>query len=498
MPEVREFPPNTKHVHIMGIGGTAMAALAGLLVAKGYKVTGSDGSVVYPPMSDVLANLGITVMVGYNRSNLIDTKPDLVIVGNVVRPTYDEAVYLLESTIPYMSFPALLGAEFLSATNNIVVAGTHGKTSTTALGAWLLDCVGKKPGFLIGGAATNFSSTARASEGLDGEKGFFIIEGDEYNTAFFDRSSPKFLHYRPHCAIITSVEYDHADIYPDMQAYQNAFRRLVASMPTDGCLVVRGDHTSVLECITNPPCAVRRYGKNQEWDGRIEELHTDRGTMTFSVLHKGQVVGRYESLMVGEHNLYNQVALVAVMDFYNIDLQLLEEGFRSFTGIKRRQQVLGAPKGVMVIDDFAHHPTAIHLTLEGLKMRFGNRRLWAIFEPRSATSKRKTYQKEFAASFGFADVIVVAPPFNQDNIPVDERLQVHQLISDIRGHGKEAYCFGEKPNDMETWTEYESADAIVQAVIANVQHEDIIAVLSNGGFGGIHKKILTALENWNE
>lgn len=494
MPEVREFPDNTQHIHIMGVGGTAMAALAGLLVAKGYKVTGSDGNVVYPPMSDVLANIGIQPMVGYNKENLTNERPDLVIVGNVVRPTYEEAVYLVEeSGIPYMSFPALLGAQFLNETHNIVVAGTHGKTSTTSIGAWLLESAGVAPGFLIGGAALNFNTTARAAKTDGDSKGYFIIEGDEYNTSFFDRQSPKFVHYRPHAAIITSVEFDHADIYRDLEHCQEAFKKLVAKMPADGCLVVRGDHQSVLDCVIDPACEVRRYGKGQEWDGRIDELHTDRGSMTFSVLHKGKVVGTFESIMVGEHNLYNQVALVAVMNFYGIPAEDLQRGFLSFQGIKRRQQVLGSPGSITVIDDFAHHPTAINLTLEGLKMRFGDRRLWAIFEPRSATSRRNTFQQQFAESFDHADIVVIAPAFNQAGIPKEERLDVNKLVSDLRSRGKEAFCWGDAPAGQKDWTSAASADAIAQSIASNSQEEDIVAVLSNGGFGGLHKKLLEKL-----
>ncbi len=494
MPEVRKFPPNTKHIHIMGVGGTAMAALAGLLVAKGYRVTGSDGNIVYPPMSDVLANIGIEPMVGYNKENLTKERPDLVIVGNVVRPVYEEAVYLVEeSDIPYMSFPALLGAEFLNQTHNIVVAGTHGKTSTTSIGAWLLEAAQQQPGFLIGGAALNFDTTARAAHIPSEGKGYFIIEGDEYNTSFFDRQSPKFVHYRPHAAIITSVEFDHADIYRDLEHCQEAFKKLVTKMPADGCLVVRGDHQDVLDCVVNPLCEVRRYGKGQEWDGRIDELHTDRGSMTFSVLHKGKVIGTFESIMVGEHNLYNQVALVAVMHFYGISIEALQQGFLTFKGIKRRQQVLGQPNSVMVIDDFAHHPTAINLTLEGLKMRFGDRRLWAIFEPRSATSRRNTFQSQFAESFDHADLVVIAPAFNQEGIPKDERLDVQQLISDLRARGKEAFCWGEAPQAGLEWNASASASVIAQSIANNTQPEDIVAVLSNGGFGGIHTKLLQLL-----
>lgn len=496
MSEVREFPANTQHIHIMGVGGTAMAALAGLLVAKGYKVTGSDGNVVYPPMSDVLANIGIVPIVGYNKENLTVERPDLVIVGNVVRPTYEEAVYLVEeSNIPYMSFPALLGAQFLNQTHNIVVAGTHGKTSTTSIGAWLLEAAGQQPGFLIGGAALNFDTTARSATIPADRKGFFIIEGDEYNTSFFDRQSPKFVHYRPHTAIITSVEFDHADIYRDLEHCQEAFKKLVAKMPADGCLVVRGDHTNVLECVVDPNCEVRRYGKGQEWDGQIDDLHTDRGSMTFSVLHKGKVVGTFESIMVGEHNLYNQVALVAVMDFYGIPMDDLKEGFLKFQGIKRRQQVLGSPSSVMIIDDFAHHPTAIDLTLEGLKMRFGDRRLWAIFEPRSATSRRNTFQQQFAESFDHADIVVIAPAFNQSGIPKEERLNVNELISDLRARGKEAFCWGDSPESKMEWSASDSASVIVQSICNNVQPEDVVAILSNGGFGGIHQKLMAQLSS---
>lgn len=489
MPEVREFPDNIHHIHIMGIGGTAMAALAGLLVAQGYKVTGSDGNIIYPPMSDVIANLGITPMVGYNRENIIKERPDLVIVGNVVRPDYDEAVYLVtESGLPYMSFPALLGARFLDQTKNIVVAGTHGKTTTTSFGAWLLEAAGRKPGFLIGGAALNFNTTARKSEG-----DFFIIEGDEYNTSFFDRGSPKFLHYRPHAAIITSVEFDHADIYRDLEHCQEAFTRLVQTMPHDGCLIVRGDHQTVMDCIIDPPCEVRRYGKNQEWDGRIDQIDTEKGTMHFSVLHKGRVWGQFESIMVGEHNLYNQVALAATMEFYGLNPEDLAKGFSTFEGIKRRQQVLGNPSGVTVIDDFAHHPTAIKLTLSGLKMKFGDRRLWAIFEPRSATSRRNTFQEQFVPSFKPADIVVLAPPFNQSGIPEEERLDADRLISDLRSQDQEAYLWGKAPKGIEDWSASASADSIANSVVSNSQPGDVIAILSNGGFGGLHQKILKRL-----
>jgi len=474
MPEVQGLPEGTKTIHIMGVGGTAMAALAGMLVDAGYAVTGSDGNKVYPPMSDYLSSLGITPMEGFKASNL-DHNPDLVVIGNVVRSTYEEAEAVISRHLPFMSFPALLGARFLSGKRNIVVAGTHGKTTTTSIATWLLEVAQQKPGFLVGGVVAGLDRTARASEGEQ-----FVIEGDEYDTAFFDKG-PKFLHYRPVTAILTSIEFDHADIYRDLAHCQESFRKLMAIMPEDGCVVARTDHSAVAEVAAEAQCELRRYGPGQAWDGRIESVDTSQGMMTFAVLRDGKLWGRFESIMVGEHNLYNQVAIAAALEREGLSAKALSEGFRTFKGIKRRQEVRGEPGGITVIDDFAHHPTAVDLTLNGLRLRFGGRRLWAIFEPRSNTSRRNVFQAQYAASFDAADITVIADPYGIDNIPEDERMNPTQLVQEIRMRGNEAFNW---PN----------ADAIANRVIANAQPEDVIAILSNGGFGGLHQKVIDGLK----
>ena len=474
MPAVHVLPENTKTVHIMGVGGTAMAALAGMLVDSGYTVTGSDGNTVYPPMSDVLARLGIQPAVGFHAANL-DHNPDLVVVGNVVRSTYEEAEAVIARDLPYTSFPALLGARFLDGKRNIVVAGTHGKTTTTAIGAWLLDAAERRPGFLVGGVVAGFDRTARPAAG-----NHFIIEGDEYDTAFFDKG-PKFLHYRPTTTILTSIEFDHADIYTDLEHCQQSFRQLMGIMPSDGCVVARTDHDAVAEVAALAECEVRRYGDGQAWDGRIEGIDTDKGTMQFAVLEDGKVWGRFESIMVGEHNLFNQVAVVAALAREGITPDELAKGFSSFGGIKRRQEVRGEPAGVTVIDDFAHHPTAVQLTLDALRMRFGGRRLWAIFEPRSNTSRRNVFQDQYAAAFDTADITVIADPYNTSGIPEDERMNPKTLVEGIRARGNEAF----------NWPQ---ADDIATRVAANVQPEDVVAVLSNGGFDGLHGKLIDGIE----
>lgn len=486
MPHVHSLPETLRHIHIMGIGGTAMGALAGMLVDAGYRVTGSDGGVVYPPMSDYLHSLGIAPMVGFHAENL-SVNPDLVVVGNVVRSSYAESKALLDSAIPYLSFPELLGLRFLADQQSIVVSGTHGKTTTTSIIAWLLEAAGRKPGFLIGGVAANFDRTAKGPEA-----NHFVIEGDEYDTAFFDKG-PKFLHYRPKTAIITSIEFDHADIYADLAHIQGNFRQLVEIIPDDGLLVARWDSDAVAEVCADARCEVRRYGPGQQWDGRIEDVDTTRGVMRFSVLEAGRSVGTFESLLVGEHNLMNQVAAVAALTREGLTADELAAGFSTFKGIKRRQEVRGEVGGVTVIDDFGHHPTAVKLTMEALRLRFGGRRLWAIFEPRSNTSRRNVFQREYTEAFDAADLVVIAPPRNLDRIPEGERFDAGKLVSDLRARGKEAFLWGDGPEGP--LEPAPSADAIAAQVAANASPADVVVVLSNGGFGGLHDKLLGRLRD---
>ena len=464
-------PPAT--IHLMGICGTAMGAFAGMLKDAGYEVTGSDKG-IYPPMSDYLASLGITPREGFVAENL-DHAPDLVVVGNVIRAVYDEAVALRDRDLPYTSMPELLGRLYLQPAHSVVVSGTHGKTTTTSIMAHLLDAAGLEPGFLIGGIAGNFERTARAGAGA-----YFVIEGDEYDTAYFDKR-PKFVHYAPNTAILTSIEFDHADIYDDLAAIEASFRTLIDSLPEDGTLVARWDDPVIRRVCVDAPCKVLRYGQHQPWDGRIESVDTATGDMTFSVLHEGEVVGTFQSCMVGVHNLYNQVAAVAAAMSLGLSAETLAEGFASFAGIRRRQEILGSPGDVTVIDDFAHHPTAVHLTLQALRQRFGGRRLWAVWEPRSATSRRNVFQEAYADAFSEADRVIIAQPYDTSGIPPEERFSSDRLVQDLCSRGVAASTF-DTPAD------------IGAVLAAQAQPHDVIAILSNGAFGGLHTSLVKALQ----
>ncbi len=467
------LPAPLETIHVMGICGTAMGALAGMLQDAGYRITGSDTG-AYPPMSTYLEGLGIDIMQGFVASNL-DHHPDLVVVGNVIRAIYDEAQALVASDLPYCSFPHVLGELFLEQARSLVIAGTHGKTTTTSIAAWLADACGLEPGYLIGGLVLGWDRTARAGAGTH-----FVIEGDEYDTAFFDKS-PKFLHYRANTAVLTSVEFDHADIYRDLDHVKESFRALVASLPEPGLLIARWDHPDVRDVCRDAPCEVQGYGPGQTWDGRVVGVDTDTGTMTFEVLRDGAVFGLFTSRLVGEHNLFNQVAAVAALAREGAQPEDLARGFQSFRGIKRRQEVVGEPGGVTVLDDFAHHPTAVKVTLEALRLRFGGRRLWAIFEPRSASSRRAVFQEAYTAAFDAADRVIVARPYDQSRLDEAQRLDGGALAAGLRARGLEADYL-------------EEVDDIVAAVAANAMEADVVAVLSNGGFGGVHRKLVAALE----
>ena len=472
MPHVTTLPPDLRRIHLMGIAGTAMGALAGMLVDAGYEVSGSDRA-VYPPMSDYLARLGIPVMEGFEASNL-DHRPDLVVVGNVVRAVYPEAEALLASDIPYCSFPELFAERFLRDAHNIVVAGTHGKTTTTAVGAWLLEAAGREPGFLVGGVAKNFDRTARVGGGR-----VFVIEGDEYDTAFFDKG-PKFLHYRPSTAVLTSVEFDHADIYRDLEHVKQSFLQLVSILPADGLLVARRDDPGAREVAETSRAEVWWYGPGATWDGRIEDVDTRAGTMRFTVLRGGEALGTYTSSLVGEHNLYNQVAAAAAAIRAGVEPAALERGFATFAGIKRRQEIIGEPGGVTVVDDFAHHPTAVAVTLKALRQRFGERRLWAVWEPRSATSRRAVFQQDYARAFDEADQVVIAAPYDQSRIDEADRFSAERLVEDLTERGVDAITLP-------------SARAIAHTVAQRAHPLDVVAVLSNGGFDGLHGELLRLL-----
>jgi UDP-N-acetylmuramate: L-alanyl-gamma-D-glutamyl-meso-diaminopimelate ligase len=466
------FPENVRHVHLMGICGTGVGALAGMLKCVGFEVTGSDQH-IYPPMSDFLALSGIPVQAGYAAANLVP-RPDLVVVGNVITAANPEAIALAAAAIPYVSFPQALSHYFIAGKRSLVVAGTHGKTTTASLMATLLHGGGFDPGFMIGGLVQAFGRNFNIGTGPN-----FVVEGDEYDTAFFDKG-PKFLHYRPQIAIITSIEFDHADIYADLAAVKRSFRRLVEIMPADGCLVACLDDPVVEEVVAGAACRVSGYGSRTDLDWRLAELEVTPGATSFSVHKKGEFWQRFEYTMPGRHNALNALAVIAVLDQLGMDREVIAQGLRVFAGVKRRQEVRGTINGITVIDDFAHHPTAVRETLAALRAAYAGRRLVAVFDPRTNTSRRKIFQESYAVSFPDADLVLVREPEGMARIPEDERFSASRLVTDLNNRGVAAHYF-------------EDTDAILSFLAEEGAAGDVIAVLSNGGFDNIHARLLAQL-----
>jgi UDP-N-acetylmuramate: L-alanyl-gamma-D-glutamyl-meso-diaminopimelate ligase len=465
-------PQDIKKIYIIAICGTGMASLAGLLKESGYDVTGSDTN-VYPPMSTLLADLNIPVKAGFKRENI--TKDiDLVIVGNAVSKTNEEAQAVLELGIPYTSFPSALARFYLEGRKSLVVTGTHGKTTTTALLSWVLHACGKQPGFMVGGWLKNFDRNYRVPEG-----DYFVTEGDEYDTAFFDKG-PKFLHYRPLAAIITGIEFDHADIYDDLEHFKSSFRKFVEIIDPEGFLLVRFADDNVTDVLQKASCPVETYGLTAGADWRAGDYRFENGVGCFALCHKGQVVGEIRLPMVGRHNVENAVAVAAMAIKLGLPAADVCKSFAGFKGIKRRQEVVGEKNGVVVIDDFAHHPTAIGLTLEGVKEAYPESHIWAVFEPRSATSRRNVFQDVFPASFSAADEVIIARPYATDKIAPEERLDPDRLVADIERAGASAHCIPDVAD-------------IVDYIAKNNQSKDVVLVMSCGGFSGIHQKLLDRL-----
>ena len=460
-----------KKIHLIAICGMGMAPLAGLLKKKGFEITGSDAA-FYPPMSDQLTALGIPVKVGYKAENV--ESPDLVIVGNAVSKTNEEVQEVLKRQISMMSMPETIEKIFLPGRFPIVVAGTHGKTTTSALLAWLLERTGQKPGFLVGGVLKNFGRSYQLGSGK-----YFVLEGDEYDSAFFDKG-PKFLHYHPQILILNDVEFDHADIYRDLDHLMEAFSQLIALMPKNGLIAASGDHPNVRTLISKAPCRVLTFGLENHSDLRAEKIEFGEMT-TFDLLREEKKLMRIASPLVGRHNVKNLLGVLGALLELGIPLSGINEAIAAFQGVKRRQEVLAAVREITVIDDFAHHPTAVFETLAALRAKYGARRLWAIFEPRSNTTRRKVFQKDFIKAFEPADRVIVAPPYLPEKIPAEERLDPEQLVEDLKRSGKMARYFA-------------SIDAIVEAIAAEAAPKDILCFMSNGDFGGIHQKVLQKLD----
>lgn len=456
----------------MGICGTGMAALAGMLKANGYRVTGSDAN-VYPPMSVFLAQTGIPVYSGYSPDNLIP-RPDLVIVGNVVTRQNPEAVALAACQLPYVSFPQALNHYFLSGKTSLVIAGTHGKTTTSSLLATLLHKAGLNPGFLIGGLLQDFGRNYHIGGGQ-----YFVVEGDEYDTAFFDKG-PKFLHYHPHLAVITSIEFDHADIYRDLDAVQQSFKKLVDIMPANGCLIACLDDPVVRETVEDAPCEVQGYGLGENAKWFLTDLQVDASGTSFSIYREGELFGEFMSPMPGRHNALNALAAIALLDHIGIGKEAVRKDLTTFKGVKRRQEVRGIVRGVTVIDDFAHHPTSVRETLAALKAAYRGRRLLAVFEPRTNSSRRGVFQKDYTLSFDDADLVIVKEPIALPNILQTERFSAGQLVTDLCERGVGARYFP-------------SSDDILDYLETTACKGDVIAILSNGGFDNIHQRLLERL-----
>ena len=464
---------DSRHIHLIAICGVGMSALAGMLQARGFRVTGSDQN-VYPPMSTQLEALGIELRQGFSPEHLAD-QPDLIVVGNAVSRSNPEVQAMLERGLPFLSFPQALAEFFLQDRHPIVVVGTHGKTTTASLMAWVLETAGLDPSYMIGGLPRNFAANYKLGSGA-----FFVIEGDEYDTAFFDKG-PKFLHYRPRSAILTSIEFDHADIYRDLEHVQEAFRRFTHTLPSDGYLAAGVDFPHVADLLPAVSCAWEGYGFSALAQWRASDETWGNGGGHFVVHHQGQMVGSMHWQLSGRHNIQNALGVIAVASHLGVPLARIQQGLETFAGVKRRQEVRGFVRDITLIDDFAHHPTAIRETLAALRARYDGRRVWAIFEPRSATSRRATFQEDFVEAFAHADRVVIAGLFNPDAIPPEARLSPERLAEDIARRWLNPAVY------------LPHVDAIVKHVAAEARAGDVMVVMSNGGFGGIHEKLLDAL-----
>ncbi|MDH4373586.1 MAG: UDP-N-acetylmuramate:L-alanyl-gamma-D-glutamyl-meso-diaminopimelate ligase [Verrucomicrobiota bacterium] len=459
---------NLRSVHFIGIGGTAMASAAVAMHELGYQVTGSDQDVIYPPMSTFLAERSIRVMAGYAEVNLAH-RPDLVVVGNAISRGNPEAEAVLERKLRYCSLPELLKEFFIRGRRSLVVTGTHGKTTTASLLAWVLESAGLNPSFLIGGIPRNLGQGARFTNSE-----WFVIEGDEYDTAFFDKRS-KFVHYLPEVAIVNNLEFDHADIFPTLADIQLSFRRFIHLIPRNGLLLANGDETNITPLLDVRHCPVKRFGL-----GAANELKAS-GLVLKDDSSEFELGGtRFRIPMVGELNVRNALAVTAAARHCGIRDSAIQTAFDSFLSVKRRMEVRGEAGGVTVIDDFGHHPTAIRETVRALRVKFPGRRIWAVFEPRSNTTRRNVFQQELVDALERADAVVVAEVARLEQLPMGERLNPEKLMQDLRLTGKPAAYLP-------------TVESIVDHVGSGARPGDVVCVFSNGGFGDIHNRLLARL-----
>ena len=467
--DLSDFPGT---IHFIAICGTGMGALAGMLNEAGFQVTGSDHR-VYPPMSTFLEGRGIQIMEGFRPENL-SHRPGVVVVGNAVSRDNPEVVKMLEMGLPYLSLPEALKLFFIQDKELLVVAGTHGKTTTASLLAWMLESAGLAPGFMIGGILKNFGQNYKTGTGP-----YFIVEGDEYDTAFFDKG-PKFLHYVPSRAIITSIEFDHADIYRDFDHVKAAFSAFIHGIPTTSLLVACHDYPAICELSRKASCRTAIYGTDEKAEWRLKDPVFESPWARFSVVRNDACFGQFRLPMMGKHNLLNALSVIIVAHDLGLSLEQIQRGLETFEGVKRRQEIRGEKGGITVIDDFAHHPTAVKETIGAVRTFYPDRRLIAVFEPRSNSSRRNIFQREYSHAFDRADMVCVRKPPLLDKIPVDARFSSERLAADLEGRGIDARYFSD-------------TDAIVDFLKKNVCAEDVILIMSNGGFDNIHERLIAAL-----
>ena len=468
-----------RHVHFIAIAGTGMGSLAGLLRARGIRVTGSDEQ-LYPPMSTALERWGIRVHRGFRAEQVVEDAPDLVVIGNAVRPANPEARAAIDEGLPHLSFSDAVYQLAIAGRHSVVVSGTHGKTTTTSLVAWLLQAAGRDPSLLVGGYSLDFDGSFREGQGEH-----FVVEGDEYDTAFFDKT-PKFLHYGARTLMITSVEFDHADIYRDLDHVKQAFRTLVAQLPAHGTLVAALDHAGVRDVVADASCRRVGYGLDAEagLDWRATDLQAQPDGTVFRVLREGSEAARARVPLFGRFNVENALGALATVDALGVPLAEAVEALAAVRGVKRRQEIRGEARGVVVVDDFAHHPTAVRGSIGALRARFPERRLVAVFEPRTNTSRRAIFQERYAEAFDEADrVVLAAPPegpIYSATGEVGALLSADRLAADLRKRGVEAVAL-------------DGVAAIVEHLVQTCRPGEVVLVMSNGDFGNIWQRLLDAL-----
>jgi len=460
------------HIHLLGICGTGMAALAGILKERGFVVSGSDEH-AYPPMSTFLKGLGVPVTNGYAPENL-EPAPDLAVVGNVIRRENPEAQALLARDIPYLSLPEALNRFLVGERQSIVVAGTHGKTTTTGLLAWLLHALGLDPGFMVGGIVRNFDSNYRLGRG-----DYVVLEGDEYDTAFFDKR-PKFLHFWPRLGVLTSIEFDHADIYPDLDRIIHAFEGFLGTIQPGGRVLAWGDAPLVRDVCQRTGAQVSFYGEKGGLAWRAGEITPAPGGMQFTAYRDGRAWGEFFVPLLGRHNVLNTLAALAVMAEVGAAPEALAPALAAFAGVKRRLEAAGEYRGVLVLEDFAHHPTAVAATLEAVRQAYPGRRLVAVFEPRTNTSRRKVFQEPYAHAFKDADLILVREPPDLWKVPPEEQFSSRRLVQDLTVQGQQALYFPE-------------TDSLLAALLKALRPGDVALIMSNGDFDHLLPRLCAAL-----